>query len=157
MGRYLNILILFFCCSLCLHAAITADSTRNDTYSLYYYRDRIDLQEDYLDNALQMFRIREFLTHSSRIDSIVIYAYASPEGSPNRNMWLSIKRAEVAKDYVLSHLPSDSVLLPENIILRPMGENWEGLEEELQSNYHKPNRDRVLKIMRADIPNETKK
>jgi hypothetical protein len=49
------------------------------------------------------------------------------------------------------------VLLPQNIILHPMGENWEGLYEELDSNYHLMNRDRVMKIMRADIPTETKK
>lgn len=140
-----------------MFAGLPADSTRNDTYSLYYYRDRIDLQEDYLDNALQMFRIREFLNSSSRIDSIVIYAYASPEGSPKRNKWLSERRAEVAKDYVLSQLPNDSVLLPDNVILRPMGENWDGLYEELESNYHQPNRDKVLRIMRANVPTETKK
>ena len=140
-----------------MFAGLPADSTRNDTYSLYYYRDRIDLQEDYLDNALQMFRIREFLNSSSRIDSIVIYAYASPEGSPKRNKWLSERRAEVAKDYVLSQLPNDSVLLPDNVILRPMGENWDGLEEELRENYHQPNRDKVLRIMRANVPTETKK
>lgn len=140
-----------------MFAGLPADSTRNDTYSLYYYRDRIDLQEDYLDNALQMFRIREFLNSSSRIDSIVIYAYASPEGSPKRNKWLSERRAEVAKDYVLSQLPNDSVLLPDNVILRPMGENWDGLYEELESNYHKPNRDKVLRIVRAKVSTETKK
>ena len=140
-----------------MYAGLLVDSTKNDTYSLYYYRDRIDLQEDYLDNALQMFRIREFLNRSSRIDSIVIYTYASPEGSSKRNKWLSERRAEVAKDYVLSQLPNDSVLLPKNIILRPMGENWDGLEEELKNNYHKPNRDKVLWIMRAKLPTETKK
>ena len=140
-----------------MFAGLPADSTRNDTYSLYYYRDRIDLQEDYLDNALQMFRIKELLHRSTRIDSIVIYAYASPEGSPKRNKWLSERRAEVAKDYVLSQLPNDSVLLPDNLILRPMGENWDGLEEELRENYHQPNRDKVLRIMRANVPTETKK
>ena len=160
MGRYLNylnILLSLFCCSLFIHAELPVDSTRNDTYSLYYYRDRIDLQEDYLDNALQMFRIKELLTRSSRIDSIVVYAYASPEGSLKRNIWLSEKRAEVAKDYILSHLSNDSVLLPENIILRPMGENWEGLYEELENNYHLMNRDAVLRIMKANIPADTKK
>ena len=140
-----------------MYAGLLVDSTKNDTYSLYYYRDRIDLQEDYLDNALQMFRIKELLARSSRIDSIVVYAYASPEGTIKRNIWLSEKRAEVAKDYILSHLSNDSVLLPENIILRPMGENWDGLYEELENNYHLLNRDAVLRIMRASIPTETKK
>lgn len=132
-------------------------TTQGDHYSLYYYRDRVDLQEDYLDNALQMVRIRDILARSPRIDSIAIYAYASPEGAPHRNDWLARRRAEVARDFILANLPNDSVLLPQNIILHPMGENWEGLYEELDANYHLMNRDRVMKIMRADIPTETKK
>jgi hypothetical protein len=132
-------------------------STQGDHYYLYYYCDRIDLQEDYLDNALQMVRIRDILARSPRIDSIAIYAYASPEGAPHRNDWLARRRAEVARDFILANLPNDSVLLPQNIILHPMGENWEGLYEELDANYHLMNRDRVMKIMRADIPTETKK
>ena len=133
------------------------DSLANDRYSLYYYQDRIDLQEDYLDNAVQMERIKDILARSPRIDSIAIYAYASPEGAPHRNDWLARRRAEVARDFILANLPNDSVLLPQNIILHPMGENWEGLYEELDANYHLKNRDRVMKIMRADIPAETKK
>lgn len=129
----------------------------SDRYTLYYYCDRIDLQEDYLDNAVQMERIRNILARSPRIDSIAIYAYASPEGAPHRNDWLARRRAEVARDFILANLPNDSVLLPQNIILHPMGENWEGLYEELEANYHQKNRDRVMKIMRADIPSETKK
>ncbi|MBQ5656857.1 MAG: DUF3575 domain-containing protein [Bacteroidaceae bacterium] len=132
-------------------------TTQGDHYSLYYYRDRVDLQEDYLDNALQMVRIRDILARSPRIDSIAIYAYASPEGAPHRNDWLARRRAEVARDFILANLPNDSVLLPQNIILHPMGENWEGLYEELDANYHLMNRDRVMRIMRADIPTETKK
>ena len=139
------------------HANAETDSVNSDRYALYYYCDRIDLQEDYLDNALQMARIRDILARSPRIDSIAIYAYASPEGAPHRNDWLARRRAEVARDFILANLPNDSVLLPQNIILHPMGENWEGLYEELDSNYHLMNRDRVMKIMRADIPTETKK
>ena len=139
------------------HANAETDSVNSNRYALYYYHDRIDLQEDYLDNAVQMERIRNILARSPRIDSIAIYAYASPEGAPNRNDWLARRRAEVARDFILANLPNDSVLLPQNIILHPMGENWEGLYEELEANYHQKNRDRVMKIMRADIPAETKK
>lgn len=150
---------LFLVLSLCCqgHAYGRIDSVNSDRYALYYYCDRIDLQEDYLDNALQMARIRDILARSPRIDSIAIYAYASPEGAPHRNDWLARRRAEVARDFILANLPNDSVLLPQNIILHPMGENWEGLYEELDANYHLLNRDRVMKIMRADVPTETKK
>lgn len=154
-------LFIFFFSVICLcypcHAHGVTDSVNSDRYALYYYCDRIDLQEDYLDNALQMARIRDILARSPRIDSIAIYAYASPEGAPHRNDWLARRRAEVARDFILANLPNDSVLLPQNIILHPMGENWEGLYEELDANYHLMNRDRVMKIMRADIPTETKK
>ena len=154
-------LFVFFFSVICLcyqgHAYGKTDSVNSDRYALYYYCDRIDLQEDYLDNALQMVRIRDILARSPRIDSIAIYAYASPEGAPHRNDWLARRRAEVARDFILANLPNDSVLLPQNIILHPMGENWEGLYEELDANYHLMNRDRVMKIMRADIPTETKK
>ncbi len=157
----LRTLFVFFFSVICLcypcHAHGVTDSVNSDRYALYYYCDRIDLQEDYLDNALQMARIRDILARSPRIDSIAIYAYASPEGAPHRNDWLARRRAEVARDFILANLPNDSVLLPQNIILHPMGENWEGLYEELDANYHLLNRDRVMKIMRADIPTETKK
>ena len=147
--------VVALCCP--FHANAETDSVNSDRYALYYYCDRIDLQEDYLDNAMQMARIKDILARSPRIDSIAIYAYASPEGAPHRNDWLARRRAEVARDFILANLPNDSVLLPQNIILHPMGENWEGLYEELDSNYHLMNRDRVMKIMRADIPTETKK
>lgn len=156
MLRTLFISLLLFLC-LCYQGHAQTDNVNSDSYALYYYCDRIDLQEDYLDNALQMARIRDILARSPRIDSIAIYAYASPEGAPHRNDWLARRRAEVARDFILANLPNDSVLLPHNIILHPMGENWEGLYEELEANYHLMNRDRVMKIMRADIPAETKK
>lgn len=64
-----------------------------ETFALYYWRDRIDLDENYLDNGWQMARIRDYLARSPRIDSITIFAYASPEGAYRRNVWLSEQRA----------------------------------------------------------------
>ncbi len=133
------------------------DSISSDRYALYYYCDRINIDKDYLDNAYQILRIKNILYRSPKIDSITIYAYASPEGSPERNKWLAEKRALAARDFILENLPDSSVLKLENIHLRPMGENWEGLEDELEANYHLRNRDRVMKIIHANIPTETKK
>ena len=147
--------VVALCCP--FHANAETDSVNSDRYALYYYHDRIDLQEDYLDNAMQMARIKDMLLHSPHIDSIAIYAYSSPEGSPKWNNWLAVKRAEAAKAFILSNLSNDSILQPENIILHPMGENWEGLYEELYANYHLLNRDAVLRIMKAKVGTETKK
>lgn len=133
------------------------DSVRQERFTLYYYCDRIDLDKEYLDNSYQIFRIKNILLNSKKIDSITIYSYASPEGSPARNKWLAEKRSITAKEFILASLPDSSTLKSENIRLRPMGENWEGLEAELEANYNLPNRDRVMRIICADIPTETKK
>lgn len=140
-----------------MHANTKIDSVQNDRYMLFYYQDRTDVQYNYLDNAYQIARIKDILSRSPRIDSIVIYAYSSPEGSPKRNKWLAERRAETAKQFILNSLPNKNILHPNNILLRPMGENWEGLEKELEANYHLLNRDRVMKIIRAKVPTETKK
>lgn len=158
MIRLIHILFFISCFLVFPSASFAAvDSLSNDRYTLYYYQDRIDIQENYLDNERQIARIKDILARSPRIDSIAVYAYASPEGSPVRNQWLSQKRAEAARKFILSNLPHDSVLCHEDIILHPMGENWDGLIEELESNYHLQNRDRVMKILHANISTETKK
>lgn len=149
-------LLLYGFITPCL-AQETGSEIENHHYTLYYYQNRIDIQENYLDNAFNITRIKNVLARSPHIDSIAIYAYASPEGSPTRNEWLAQKRAEAARDFILTHLPSDSVLQPENIVLHPMGENWDGLHKELEANYHLQNRDRVLAIMGSKASTETKK
>lgn len=135
----------------------SGDTVATESYLLYYSHDDIDIDSTYLDNAQHIKRIKRIFERSPRIDSITIYAYASPEGSHSHNQWLSERRAEAARDLILSCRPNESVLSAENIYLRPMGENWEGLERELRDNYHLMNRDRVLKIMAANVPTETKK
>lgn len=159
--RFFRTILTMLCliCSLLqpCHAVSVPDSISNDHYTLYYKHDDIEIHEDYLDNTRQIERIKRILQISPRIDSITIYAYSSPEGSPYRNDWLAKKRAEAARDFILANLPNDSVLLPENIHLRPMGENWEGLAIELEANYHLMNRDRVMRIMQANVNTETKK
>lgn len=156
--RVVFILIWLICgASLPCIGQVVPDSMSYGRYTLYYYCDRIDIDSKYLDNNYQIHRIKEILRYSTRIDSITIYAYASPEGSPSRNKWLAEQRALATKKFILANLPDSSALDPENIHLRPMGENWEGLEAELEANYHLLNRDRVLKIIHADIPTETKK
>lgn len=156
--RQISLIVWLVLCSVlpCFGQEVPEEK-RFGNYSLYYYCDRIDIDNDYLDNAFQIRRIKDILLNSPKIDSITIYAFASPEGSPARNVWLAEQRAVAAKRFILNILSDSSVLLPENIHLRPMGENWDGLKEELVANYHLQNRDKVLSIIDADIPTETKK
>ena len=128
-----------------------------DRFALYYWRNRIDLDANYLDNAWQMQRIERYLADSPRIDSITIYAYASPEGVYEHNVWLAKRRAEAARQYIMDHLPEGSTFDTDRIRLCPMDENWDGLEAELEANYHRYDRERVLAILRAPVRNDTKK
>lgn len=154
---FIILLSTLFAFCLPAHSAEKQDTLMTERYYLYYYRDRINIEPDYLNNSLQIMRIKDILTCSPHIDSIAIYAYSSPEGSPRHNEWLSQKRAEAAREFILANLPANSTLKAENIILHPMGENWEALYEELDANYHLPNRRQVMRVMRAKVPTETKK
>ncbi|MBP3455836.1 MAG: DUF3575 domain-containing protein [Alistipes sp.] len=128
-----------------------------ESFAIYYWRDRIDIDENYLDNRRQTDHIKEYLARSPHIDSIAIYAYASPEGVYEHNVWLARKRAEAARRYIIEHLGDDAAIDPDRIILRPMAENWVGLREEIEANYHRADRDRVLAILDAPVGNDTKK
>ena len=49
-------------------------SSVSESFALYYWRDRIDIDEEYLDNRAQIEHIRDYLARSPHIDSITIYA-----------------------------------------------------------------------------------
>ena len=127
-------------------------------FRLVYWQDGIDIDETYLDNQNQIDHIRRYLAQSPRIDSITVYAWASPEGVYERNVWLSEKRAQAAKRFLLENAPEGSALKAENIILRPMHENWDGFLKAVEETYFREDREKVLAILRNDkIKNDTKK
>lgn len=139
-------------------ADTTATTTEPQTFKLFYVRDEIVVREDYLDNAEQMRQIREHLASSPHIDSITIRAYASPEGAFRHNRYLSQQRAVAARDFILQNASGRSDLSEENIRLCPMDENWEGLREAVEQNYHRHDRARVLAIIDDDrVGPQTKK
>lgn len=127
-------------------------------FAIHYRFDRIDVDSTYMDNAAAIDTIRFCLTHSVHIDSITVYAWASPEGGYPHNKWLSEKRAAAAKELLLS-LAADTTRLNEGKIkISPLAENWPGLLDLVEKNYHRANRDRLLRILRAEgIGEETRK
>ncbi|MGM9736101.1 MAG: hypothetical protein ACI3ZL_06785 [Candidatus Cryptobacteroides sp.] len=122
-----------------------SDTLTTNVFRLYYVCDESSVREDYMDNAAQMDSIRRYLATSPRIDSIAIYAYSSPEGSFRRNSQLSLLRAEATRDFILAN--GALRISSADITLHPMDENWEGLREEVAKNYHRHDRDKVLRII----------
>ena len=100
-------------------------------FAIYYCLNGVDIDEQYLDNIWQLGQIRKFLSISPKIDSITIRSFASPEGPYSRNVWLSRKRAESAKAFLLKMVPEGSSLTADKIKLDPVPENWDGLTEEI--------------------------
>ncbi len=95
-----------------------------------------------MENSAQMDTIRHYLANSPEIDSITVYAYASPEGPFHNNAKLAKKRGEAARRFILEAAQRDIVI---NII--PVAEDWEGLYMEILNNYHLEDRQEILDIL----------
>ncbi len=140
--------------SICANAE--SGQTATQRFTLYYNHSEISIAPDYLGNKAQMDTICRYLAKSPKIDSITIYAYASPEGSFQGNSLLAEKRAEAAREFILSHLAPGAT--EPVIILKAIPENWEGLYRKVHADYHRHDRDKVLKILEnGNISDATRK
>lgn len=139
--------------------AYTANSEQSETryFRIFYPVNKTKLYPDYMGNAQNIDTIRRYLAESPRIDSIVIYSYASPEGPLWFNTQLSKARGITAKRFIMSIMPKDNQL-PDSIIhLSPEAENWQGLLEEVMKDYHRDDRDEVIGILQSKTGTEAKK
>lgn len=166
MRLSISIVILTLCNVLGLRPTMAAEDNRvlarTDTsevrqFRIYYPINKLRLYPDYMNNRQNLEVIREYLAESPRIDSIVIYSYASPEGPYRFNEKLAHGRGATAKRYILSMMPEGRELPDSLIHLRPEAENWQGLREEVFLNYHQADRDQVLEILDSDLPDAEKK
>lgn len=133
------------------------DSAQTENFSIYYKCNSITIDTTYLANKRQIPLIRHYLMHSPRIDSITIYAWASPEGRYGHNKWLSQERAKTAKAFLLKSADSTK-LNAGKIKISPLAENWTGLTSLVEEKYFRKDRDNVLSILHAKgISNETRK
>ena len=155
-------IILFFCV---VHAgnAQERDTILLDTnpqvmqFHIHYPINKTDVREDYMDNAENLQTIKNYIRYSPRIDSMVIYSYASPEGPYSFNKYLAEKRGISAKKYILQQIPAERNFDESLIILKPDAENWIGLKEKVLSQYMRNDRDDVLRILDSDEEDERKK
>lgn len=128
-------------------------------FSILYPVSRTHIQEDYLTNENNLRQIREYLQLSPHIDSIVVYSYASPEGTYAFNKYLSHERGITAFNYIKKYLPARNSMNADSIVrFSPIVENWEGLYEEVLKCYDRPDLKDVLDILqRRDITDEMRK
>ena len=135
-----------------------SDSSVVMRFRIFYPVNQTAIYEDYMDNAVQLHHIREYLKRSPKIDSITVYSYASPEGPYRLNQMLASERGKTAKRYLLSLIPAERQLPDSLIILDPTAENWKGLREMIYYQYPYDDKDEVLALLdRTDISDARRK
>lgn len=138
--------------------AAEPDSSLVENFSIHYKVDSIKINPDYLGNRAQIDKILHYLNNSPRIDSITIYAYASPEGGYRHNKWLSDQRAKAAKEFLLKNSPDSAKFNSEKIKISPIAENWAGLLQFVEQEYFRPDREVALEILKdTSISDSTRK
>lgn len=77
------------------------------------------------------------------IDSIVVRAYASPDGTLRANELLSRRRCEEVADYIASHAGINRAIM----VLEPGGIDWSGLRRLVAEDMNVPSREKILEIL----------
>lgn len=137
----------------------SAESMKTDsvyTVEFYFRFNRSLLEKGYMTNDLSFEALRRILTDPvliSEMDSISIQAAASPEGPPASNEKLANARAAAVKSYLMWKYP---FLDREKIVMRSLGENWEGLRRLVEADEYVPYKRNVLDILDSDLPSEVK-
>lgn len=161
----LYIILLFCLLPVCLFAQkdtvanLPSFTITSKNFSIYYPVSRTHIQENYLGNKTNLPEIRDYLALSPRIDSIVIYSYASPEGPYEFNKYLSKERGITAFNYIKRYMSKRDASNANLIVhLSHIAENWDGLREEVLIHYDRDDKDAVLEILdRTDISDEKRK
>lgn len=156
--RVLMLLCAMFVFAFGLSAKSGGDTSIVRKFRIYYPINEVRLYEDYLGNRKALETIKEHFKKSPRIDSIVIYSYASPEGPYELNRYLARERGRRAKRYLLEHMPAERNFPDSLIIISPTAENWFGLYEMVSEKYPYSDKGEVLELLgRHDISNDRKK
>ena len=126
---------------------VNAQESASETLPLYFRFDDATLYKGYMDNDSTLARINGLLTDPevlSRIDSINIYAFASPDGNRRYNESLARRRGRSVKGFLVWKYPNVDQA---SIHLHPNGENWQGLRALIATDAAMPMRAEVLDII----------
>lgn len=129
-------------------------ATQGDPLMLYFRIGQVSVERSYLDNRHTLRRLDDILSDSvscSRIDSLHIYSFASPDGRLALNLQLAAQRSATVGKYLLRSYPH---LSPRRIRTLPQGENWKQLRQLISLDDSLPARSEVLRIIDHTPDNE---
>jgi len=133
----------------CLNAGAQEVTGKDTLTSVIYFpvakSDQVYL--DYAGNSERLQSLQEDVERARREGAVVTRLHlrgsASPEGSEEQNLQLSVDRAATARAYLIEYLD-----LPPSVIQSiAVGEDWGGLQENLLLEENYPWRDSVLTLL----------
>jgi hypothetical protein len=125
----------------------------NDRAHLKFGANRTDIIDTLGDNAAQLSRIERLMDEILRqreyhVDSIILTASASPEGSVRKNDALARERAHALRERLVRKFPRSRI--DTLISVRWTGEDWAELERLLRADdSNVRNRDAILEMIAA--------
>ncbi len=139
------------------HEQISLNVTHNlQNISIRYENNKAVPRWDYAKNgeahAAIVEAVKNLSSEESNIRTIVIEGAASPVGNEEYNNRLALRRAELLRDVVAKMEGGDKL----RIYVISAGEDWHTFKSYIEKNYHEPNRDLVLAILRSDATNDEK-
>lgn len=129
--------------------AQAAYAQENDTiseheFTLCFRQNGTTIEADYLWNQSQIENLLHLLQRPNTVvDSVFIHAWASPEGRYDHNVWLSQKRSEAVRSFLLAR----TRLNPSVIVIEHREENWAGLRQAVSLFYEEGNKEEVMGIL----------
>lgn len=126
--------------------------TISEEFQIHYRFDRSDIDPEYRDNRNSTELLKQHLQDASRIDSIIIHVYSSPDGVYEYNARLARQRAAAAETLIRQLTGSAQTSAQGSTPIRTVivAENWSGLQRLVRERYTRHDRSKVLDILEAE-------
>ena len=114
----------------------------NEDISIKFAVGRTSIASSYLDNRENLERLKTLANTAGEGKTIVLDAYASPEGRASWNLVLARRRAEAVKAFLVNNgVPAD------RIRILAVQEDWAGLKEVVEDNWFGADKSEILNIL----------
>ena len=134
----------------------SADTEQKTELVLHFRFDRSMVDYGYRDNNRILAAMHKIFADSlcvSRIDSVCIQAFSSPEGDADYNRRLALRRAQAVKGYLVWKYPG---LNQYRIRTSAQAESWDALRDVALNDTLPPCRDEILQILKLNTGEKRK-
>ena len=134
----------------------SADTEQKTELVLHFRFDRSMVDYGYRDNNRILAAMHKIFADSlcvSRIDSVCIQAFSSPEGDADYNRRLALRRAQAVKGYLVWKYPG---LNQYRIRTSAQAESWDALRDVALNDTLLPCRDEILQILKLNTGEKRK-